>query len=107
MESTIKCPGCERDIVPYIYHYRPAFGSYRYRKVRRECRFCGTVIHESGGQLTPFGWIAAFFVVNLLAIVLGAFQTFSGGSPWVSSLIMGAFGTYVVYRIIRFFVSRK
>ena len=107
MESTIKCPGCERNIVPYIYHYRPAFGSYRYRKVRRECRFCGTVLHESGGQLTPVGWIAAFLAVNLLAIVIGAFQTFSGGTSWAMPLLMGGFGTYVVYRIIRYLLSKK
>ncbi|HEX7643779.1 MAG TPA: hypothetical protein VF472_16345 [Burkholderiaceae bacterium] len=105
--DTIECPGCRRQIVPYIYHYRPAFGSYRYRKARHECRFCGTVLHESGGQLTPFGWIAAFLATNLLAIVIGVFQTFSGGSPWVMSLIMSGFGMYVLYRVIRFLLSKK
>jgi len=105
--DTIECPGCRRQIVPYIYHYRPAFGSYRYQKARHECRFCGTVLHESGGQLTPFGWIAAFLALNLLAIVVGAFQTFSGGTSWAMPLIMGGFGTYVLYRLVRYLVSKK
>ena len=68
----IKCPGCSRNVVPRLHHYRPFLGSYRYVKTQHLCPFCGVAMYETGGGVTTRSKVMfwAFLTIALLSYVL-------------------------------------
>lgn len=62
-ENLLSCPSCGRQCAPRLWHYRPVFGNFRYMKTQHLCPFCGVVMYESGGRMSPTGIIAVFLIV--------------------------------------------
>lgn len=75
--NLITCPSCQRDCVPRLWHYRPALSDLRYMKTQHICPFCGAVMFETGGQLSPKGFFAVYLFLIPIAL------TFAGS--WLSA----------------------
>ncbi|MFZ6876455.1 hypothetical protein ACO0LF_30755 [Undibacterium sp. Di27W] len=67
--DSIECPDCKHQGTPHLWHYQPFFlGKIRYQKTQHQCRICGSVMYESGGQITGFGWLCLIALAYLLGV---------------------------------------
>lgn len=107
MDKT-QCPHCERNCVPKLWHYRPAFGALRYMATQHLCPFCGGVMYQSGGQLTLFGWLVVVAASTIFGIGFIA-QLFK--SQDITEVFIGlgslVFWGFIVYLLYKRFSGRR
>lgn len=103
--DTIECAHCNRQCVPRLWHYRPFLGALRYLKTQHMCPFCGSVMYETGGYLTPIGLFCILLfggVLGCIALamnvtdfnIVSAVATFLGIGVWAAIF-------YGLYRFVK------
>jgi len=105
--DTIQCQHCQANGIPRLWHYRPILGGYRYMKTQHICHICGSVMYETGGEISPWGTFMLFVVVG---VSLGIIDIVNKGAWWlkildpvVSLSLIGFIGYKILRRIVRMF----
>jgi hypothetical protein len=76
--------------------------AFRYLAIQHICPFCGVVMYESGGQITPLGWVAAIILACVVVIGLGAELRRSTDLFHIVGIIGSTlFWGYIIFRIVR------
>lgn len=89
--DTIKCTGCNRNIVPRLISYSPIFGGLRYKKTNHNCAFCGSTLYVSGGELNIAGKLVGLLVLTYVARIRWDWLKEFGPLGYIGSLIAPTF----------------
>lgn len=106
----VNCRNYNNTGSPHLWHYQPFLASFRYLKTQHICRACGTVMYETGGKISPVGWIKAFLSVYMLAgivIVIGMPIMGEGKSILLAGALQCGFWGLVGYHVYRALSKKK
>jgi hypothetical protein len=104
--DTIECSSCHKNVIPHLWHYRPFPRNFRYPKTQHKCRLCGSLIFETGGKITPVGWIFGYVGLSVTAVIVAMVVPGSALINGAVNVAVLAFVGYAGYRFIKFIAKQ-
>jgi hypothetical protein len=104
--DTIECQYCHKNGTPHLWHYQPFPTGMRYLKAQHICRLCGGVMYETGGGISPVGWICAIFCATVLSFIVTIAMPGSVMLNAAVSLGKTALSLYIGYRLVKFIIGK-
>ncbi|NNM67797.1 MAG: hypothetical protein HKM06_07295 [Spirochaetales bacterium] len=97
--DTVRCPNCQKNVVPKLTWYRPSPEILRKTATQHICPFCGVVMYETGGGGNLLAKILGVLVVLGLSEVL-----FTSVGKFLSSSHLTAIFTALIFYVVPFAV---
>ena len=86
--SKVTCKGCSKTVVPRLWH-EDMNSIIFYRKNQHICPICGITMYETGGGLTPIGYIASLFLgwVTFFILIKDMLNISPNSSAYLSAFL--------------------